>query len=297
MDDRPERAQASGPRSGDDSAVPEPVGPDFVPPAVVSPDATGPDASRPARPAATSEHRRPFHRELPFLVVLALGLVILLKAFVVQAFYIPSGSMENTLAVGDRVLVDEVSYRFHPVRRGDVVVFDGSDSWTVPDTDTVGGEPPTNPVLRVVHGLGSALGLTAPSNKIYIKRAIGLPGDRVACCDPTGHVTVNGVALDESPYLHPGNVPSTTTFDVQVPAGRLFFLGDHRDSSADSRVHLDVANGTIPANRVVGRAFVVIWPLGHWATLGPPAGLGAASALGAAVPLLLRRRRRWRLRL
>jgi signal peptidase I len=237
-------------------------------------------------PAATKRHRS-FFKELPFLIGVALILALLIKAFVVQAFYIPSGSMENTLRVGDRVLVNKLVYDFRDVHRGDVVVFSGADSWT----SEVTIKKPSNPVAKALTWVGGTLGITSSGEKDFIKRVIGVPGDHVVCCNAEGQITVNGVALDEN-YLYPGNVPSATSFDVTVPKGRLWVMGDHRAESSDSRSHLQVANGTIPINKVVGRAFVVVWPVSHVESLPVPktfsqAALKASEPLIPAAPLAL----------
>jgi signal peptidase I len=175
-------------------------------------------------------------RDLVVLLVIVVLSTLLVRAFVVAPFSIPSGSMENSLQVGDRILVDRVSYHFHDVRRGDVVVFDG--------TDTFGR-------------LGTGKGETD-----YVKRVIGLPGDHVVCCDTRLRITVNGTPLHEQRYLHPGDDPSDQRFDVRVPPGRLWLMGDHRSDSLDSRAHLgDPGGGTVPVDKVVGRVLVVVWPL------------------------------------
>ncbi len=177
----------------------------------------------------------------------ALIIFVLLRTFVLEAFFIPSGSMEATLRKPDRVLVNKIVYRTRSIRRGEVVVFVAPVSWR------------------------------RPGEKDFIKRVVGLPGDRVACCDSAGRVTVNNVALTE-PYVDSGDRPSVTSFDVTVPTGRLFVLGDHRSVSADSRRHLADDLGTIPESSVVGRAFVVIWPVTDWRRLPIPstyAGIGA----------------------
>jgi len=197
-----------------------------------------------------------FWRELPILLIIALGLALLIKTFLMQAFYIPSGSMEDTLHVGDRVLVNKLAYKFTDVQRGDIIVFNGVDSWT----GEVQVAEETNPVMRAVRSIAGAFGFATPSEKDYIKRVIGLPGDRVQCCDKEGRITVNGIPLDE-PYLYPGDKPSMTDFDVTVPEGRLWVMGDHRSASSDSRSHIgDPGGGAIPIDSVIGRAFVIIWP-------------------------------------
>ena len=265
-----------------------------------------------SRPAAAKKHGS-FWRELPFLILIALVLALLIKTFLVQAFYIPSASMENTLQGGppdkhyDRVLVNKLVYRLRDVHRGEIIVFKGPKSWQ--DQPEFVSHTPSNPVARFFHDIGSAVGVAAPSSKDFIKRVIAVGGDHVVCCDASGKITVNGVPLTE-PYIYPGAKPSDTPFDVTVPKGRLWVMGDNRGGSADSRAHMQDHNGTIPANDVIGRAFVVVWPPSDWKTLPVPHtfhqhGL-AASALSVtpvlggvagALPLTwIRRRRRLRRR-
>ena len=208
-----------------------------------------------------------FLRELPVLVIVALGLALLIKTFVVQAFWIPSGSMENTLLVGDRVLVNKLAYDFHDVHRGDVIVFNGAGSFSAPAPQT----SPDNPFEAVKQAVAGAFGVQQPGEKDFIKRVVGIPGDHVACCDERGRVTVNGVPLNGEAYIYPGNVPSKMEFDITVPPGRLWVMGDHRAVSADSRAHLgDPGGGTIPIDKVVGRAFMTVWPPSHIELLSPP---------------------------
>jgi signal peptidase I len=236
-------------------------------------------------PAAEKKPRRkrPFWRDLVVIVVAALALTILLKAFVVEVFSIPSGSMENTLVPGDRVLVSKIVYRFRDIARGDVIVFSGQGSWG-PDAPP----PPGNPFLRLWDDATNLIGVTAPGTD-YIKRVIGLPGDHVVCCDAQGRITVNGVALNEQSYIHPGDVPSSVPFDAVVPAGRLWVLGDNRGDSDDSRYRTDdPGGGTVPESEVVGRAFVIIWPPSRIGDLPIPATFQQvalqATAAAAAVP-------------
>jgi len=228
----------------------------------------------------------------------ALVLALLIKTFLVQAFYIPSDSMENTLKVGDRVLVNKLGNYFGSVDRGQVVVFKDPGGWL--GSEETGSDG--NPFLHGIKNVFVFVGLLPSDNeRDLIKRVIGVPGDRVRCCDAKGHITVNGVALHES-YVFPGNTPSDSTFDVTVPEGRLWVMGDHRAVSADSRLHMgDPGGGTIPADNVIGRAFVIVWPLGRAGTLPVPdtfhqkalaaqaaaAPLELVASVGAGSPLLL----------
>ncbi|WP_231330782.1 signal peptidase I [Actinomadura graeca] len=228
-----------------------------------------------------------FWKELPVLIVVAVVLALVIKAFAVQAFYIPSGSMENTLQVGDRVLVNKIVYHTRDIARGDVVVFNGLDSWD-PETQV---EEPGNPISKALHAVGSAFGV-APNEKDYIKRVIGVPGDHVKCCDAQGRVTVNGVPLDEKSYLftdpitHEQNKPSNDPFDVTVKPGQLWVMGDHRELSYDSRSHRgDPGGGTIPTDRVIGRAFVIVWPLNRLDTLPIPGTFKQSAFKGTAMAL------------
>jgi signal peptidase I len=264
--------------------------------------------------------------ELPILLVFALVLALLIKTFVVQAFYIPSSSMENTLEIGDKVLVNKLVYDFRSIHRGDIIVFNGDGSW-----DPVPAQPA--PLLSRLWDSISGLFGTAPGVHDYIKRVIGVPGDHVACCNRQGQVTVNGVPLSEKSYLYPGDAPSEQRFSITVPVGRLWVMGDHRSVSWDSRGHMtDPGDGTIPENHVVGRAFVIVAPISRWRILPIPAtfqqpqlnasgtaalpalrglqalrttgasvlalpGAPAAAGMAAALPLtLLQRRLRRRLR-
>ena len=241
---------------------------------------------------AASKKRGSFFRELPVLVLIALGLALLIKTFLVQAFFIPTGSMEPTLhgcegCTGDRVLVNKLVYDVRDIKRGEIVVFNGLDSFS----SEVVIQEPTNPVALALYRVSSWIGFAPAGEKDFIKRVIGVPGDRVRCCDAKGRLSVNGVALDERDYLYEGNAPSDVEFDVKVPEGRLWVMGDHRAASADSRAHLgDPGGGTVPADKVIGRAFVVIWPPDRIGGLPVPETFeqpGLLDAAAATVPLLL----------
>ncbi len=242
-------------------------------------------------PGGRTKRKRSFWRELPILVVVALVLAVLIKTFAVQAFWIPSGSMENTLEIKDRVLVNKMVYHLRDIHRGDIVVFNGDGSWD-PGSVPVNG----NVFQQFADGFASMFGFGHPGD-ILIKRVIGIPGDHVACCDAQGRVTVNGVPLNEQAYLYPGAAPSLSRFDIVVPPGRLWVMGDNRFYSEDSRDHQgDPGGGTIPESAVIGRAFVVIWPVSRWRILPIPATFNqpalnsshaSAEPSGQAIPLAL----------
>jgi signal peptidase I len=241
-----------------------------------------PDEPGGARAGKREKH---FWRELLIIVVAAAALTLVVKGFVAQVYQIPTGSMENTLQVGDRILVNKLTYHFRGIARGDIIVFSGQGTWG-PDAPP----PSSDPVVRILDDVLSGVGLRS-TQTYYIKRVIGLPGDRVACCTD-GKVTVNGVELNEGSYLYPGNAPSFPFKSVTVPPGHLWVMGDHRGDSDDSRYHLfDAGGGAIPENEVVGRAFFIIWPLSQFRDLPIPstfnqaalhAGSAGAALIGAA---------------
>ncbi|GGJ48866.1 signal peptidase I [Streptomyces brasiliensis] len=214
--------------------------------------------------------RRGAVREIPLLVGVAVLIALVLKTFLVQAFVIPSGSMEQTIRIGDRVLVDKLTPWFGAKpQRGDVVVFHDPGGWLA-DEQTAEKNDPVG-VKQVKEGLTFIGLLPSDNEKDLIKRVIGVGGDHVKCCDAQGRVTVNGVPLTEGDYVYPGDAPSSAPFDITVPQGRLWVMGDHRGNSADSRAHQDTGyGGTVSVDSVVGRAMLIGWPIGHWSTLKEP---------------------------
>jgi signal peptidase I len=179
------------------------------------------------------------------MLLACVAVAVLIKTFVMETFSISSASMQPTLAVGDRVVVDKLTPRFGGIRRGDVVVFDGRNSF-------VFGTPNTTSLLNVFRDVDGT---------DFVKRVVGVAGDRVTCCDAEGFMSVNGVRVDESKYLYPSDVPSRIAFDVAIPPGKLWLMGDHRSDSADSRAHLgDPGGGFVSAQRVVGLVRWIVWP-------------------------------------
>jgi signal peptidase I len=260
-------AAASGPADGQAGAEGEPGS--AADTAAASSDDGGSPSAGPAAPATgrgRKRKQRSFWRELPILVAIALLLAVVIKTYAIQAFWIPSGSMENTLEINDRVLVNKIVYHIRDIHRGDIVVFNGDGSWD-PGTVPVSG----NVFQQFADGFASMFGFGHPGD-ILIKRVIGIPGDHVACCDAQGRVTVNGVPLSEASYLFPGSAPSEIKFNIVVPPGRLWVMGDNRLFSDDSREHQgDPGGGTVPESAVVGRAFIIIWPPSRWRILPIPA--------------------------
>ncbi|MEO3817955.1 signal peptidase I [Plantactinospora sp. B24E8] len=224
---------------------------------------------RPRRSRRTRK-QMPLWQELPLLLVVAFCLAVLIRTFLLQAFFIPSGSMEDTLLIGDRVLVNKIVYDLRDPVRGEIVVFRGTAEWAPQLTE----EPDPGFVAKLGRTIGDLVGVSRPGDKDFIKRVVGLPGDRVRCCDDQGRVTVNDAPLDE-PYVlenSPLDLPPnrdecrSRRFDeVVVPPGQLFVMGDHRLVSQDAR-----CQGTVPIDNVIGRAFVIVWPLSHWTSLPVP---------------------------
>jgi signal peptidase I len=194
--------------------------------------------------------------------VVAFCLAVLIRTFLVQAFYIPSGSMQKTLELKDRVLVNKVVYDMRDPLRGEIVVFRGTDNWAPEVTEQVSNTF----MAKLGRTIGDLVGVSRPGERDFIKRVIGLPGDKVACCDDRGRITVNGVGIDE-PYIAEGynsdlsqpaiagQCTSRKFAEVTVPAGQMFVMGDHRKVSQDAR-----CQGPVPIQNVIGRAFVTVWP-------------------------------------
>ncbi|MET7393886.1 signal peptidase I [Dactylosporangium sp. NPDC005572] len=196
-----------------------------------------------------TKKRGSFWRELPVLLGVAIIVAVVVRAFVLQTFYIPSESMENTLLIKDRVLVNKLVYDFRSPHRGEVIVFEAPNSWR-----------------------------NDPSEEDFIKRVIAVGGDHIVCCDDKQRITVNGTPLDET-YIYTTedglqDLPSEEQFDVTVPKGRLWVMGDHRSRSGDSRYNFirmkDPVQATISEDDVIGRAFVVFWPFSRAKWLSVP---------------------------
>jgi signal peptidase I len=256
-------------------------------------------ASTSHRRGRAKEKKGSLLRELPVLLLVAFVLALIVKTFFVQAFFIPSGSMEQTLhgcpgCTGDRVLVNKVPYWFGEPEPGDVVVFKGPDTWTpeVRVTD------PTNWFTGALLWLGRTVGVAPPSEDDFVKRVIATEGQTVECCDTEGRVLVDGQPLDE-PYIFENNPIDQRKFQaVTVPEGRLWVMGDHRSASADSREHVgDQYAGTVGVDDVIGKAALIVWPLNRFGVVHAPdiqetetAGAAAGAApyvvgLAGAVPL------------
>ncbi|WP_345983266.1 signal peptidase I [Streptomyces sp. DSS69] len=236
------------------------------------PRAGSEEGSRFSRVRRTFARVRPWRRRVLLAGVAGTAGLLLFSAFVVQPFLIPSGSMEPTLRVGDRVLVNKLAYRSGTEpRRGDVVVFDGTGSFVREDLDA-------NPLAASARGAAASLGLAEPPDTDFVKRVVGVGGDRVVCCDARGRLQVNGVVVDET-YLHPGDTASAAPFDIVVPRGTLWVLGDHRSRSSDSRDHLgSPGGGMVPVEKVIGRVDWLGWPL---ARIGGLEGTGAFDGVRA----------------
>ncbi len=212
-----------------------------------------------------------FGREVLIVVVLAVVLSLVAKTWFVQSFWIPSPSMNNTLIRDDRVMVSKLTPGPFDLDRGDIVVFADPGGW-LGLTERIEQGPVATTINEVLTWIGL---LPNDEGNHLIKRVVGMPGDHVRCCTADGKILVNGTPIDE-PYVHPGDAPSDMPFDITVPPGRLWVMGDHRSDSKDSR-YQDApkdngTDGSVPIDHVVGRAFAIIWPLSRIAWLGETSG-------------------------
>ena len=198
-----------------------------------------------------------FVKEIVIILVVALGLSFLVRTLVVQAFYVPSQSMEDTLIPNDRILASKLNTRFGGVKRGEIVVFRDPGDWL----DPVQKEP-AGGVAGVLEWIGL---LPSNTGDDLVKRVIAVGGDNVRCCSPDGKIVLNDVPLDE-PYVKPGTASDDVRFDVTVPQDRIFVMGDNRTASADSRYHLNEDQGTVPVENVVGRVVLTVWPFSAFGT-------------------------------
>jgi signal peptidase I len=220
-------------------------------------------------------------RDVLVIFVVAVLVSFLIKTFVARSFYIPSGSMESTLQINDRIIVNELQPSLFPLQRGDVVVFKDPGGWLPPLQQT-----PGSPAASAVGSVLDFVGLNASDSEQHlVKRLIGLPGDTVKCCNALGQMSVNGVPLKEPYVLLPAGAEAVSQkeFSVTVPAGTVWVMGDNRYNSADSRYHTeDPGKGFVPMDDVVGRAFVLSWPASHWSWLSdyPETFAGVDTAKG-----------------
>ena len=197
-----------------------------------------------------------FLREIPALIVVAVIVSLVIKTFIVQFFFIPSGSMENTLQINDRVAVNKLPFITREIHRGDVVVFHDPANW-LPNWNNEVDSSIKQRAKSLLVDIGI---LPNPAKQFLVKRVIGVGGDNIQCCSAKGNLIVNGKATNE-PYIFAGNEPSDMKFNVTVPKGKLWVMGDHRGASADSRYHQDDINkGFVPEEDVVGRVVAVVWP-------------------------------------
>ncbi len=305
----PGAGQLDGARlDGTSADAAQPVGAQLEPGGVRPDDAGHAAAVSRWRQQSSKRNRkakRPFWVELPILIVVAFALTFVIQTFIAKVYYVPSGSMEQTLhgvsSGGDRILASKIVYDFRDPRQGDVVVFKGPDTWA-PEADIAG---PSTWVGEVGQALGSVIGIAPPNEKDFVKRVVAVGGQTVACCDKNGNVTVDGRSLNE-PYIYeplpfqPGVLDcSTKGMDAdhyasqrcfapfKVPAGQLWVMGDHRGDSADSSyncwglkpaqaaAYLQPGGGQgcarpIPVDSVIGKAIFIVMPPSRWSTIGNP---------------------------
>jgi len=208
-------------------------------------------------------------REFVIIIVLALALSALVRAVLIQAFYVPSASMEDTLVPSDRIVASKLTTRVAGVSRGEVVVFKDPSNWLA--------EPPPPPpgwrgsVQQALTFIGL---LPSDTGNDLVKRVIALGGDRVACCDSSGRIVLNGMPLDEDYIIGPTD---QVRFDVEIPPDHMFVLGDNRGDSRDSRYHLNEMDGSVPVDSIVGRVFLVIWPFDRVSLMPIPSIFGAVN--------------------
>jgi signal peptidase I len=225
-------------------------------------DTVGSSESAPTQRLSLVKQVLHWLRETMFVVVLAIALSVILRTFFFQAFYVPSESMMQTLQLNDRILVSKLSYTFGDIQRGDVIVFTDPGGWLDKPTKQLGLRGKITEIFTFI-GL-----LPANSGTDLVKRVIGIPGDKVQCCTDNGRISVNGVEINEKEYIN-GDT-NQVVFDITVPEGRLFVLGDNRGSSSDSRFHLTDVSGTIPMDNVVGQVVMRVWPLDRFSTMIAP---------------------------
>ncbi len=201
-------------------------------------------------------------KETSFILAMAILLSVLLRTFVFQAFFVPSESMEDTLLTDDRIIASKLSYRFGDIHRGDIIVFHDPSDWLYNPPQEGGLHQTINEVMTWI-GI-----LPSNSGDDLVKRVIGLPGDKVACCSKQERITVNGVEIDETSYIR-GDT-NQIPFSITVPEGRVFVMGDNRGASSDSRFHLDEQSGTVPIENIVGQVTFRVWPMNRFAKMTAP---------------------------